>query len=376
MLEQTATAPTDTRSPLASPFGPRSVGAFAGVLGLAALLASAPETAGAQERAPSGTLIVLNKSDGTALLIDLPGGGVAASVPTGEGPHEVAVSPDGRWAVISNYGTAGAPGHTLTLVDVPRGAVARTVDLAPHTRPHGLAWTPDGRWVLVTAETERAVLEVETAGWSVRRAIPTGQQTSHMVAVAPDGRRAYVGNIGGGAVSMLDLREGRLLRVTQTGAGTEGIAVRPGGGEVWAVNRGANSISVLDPRTLDTLATLPCADFPIRVRFTPDGRLALVTTARSGELHLFDASARRSLGAVRFPLDTARAAPTLLGDQFANSVVPVGVLPLPGNTLAWVALSAMGEVVEVDLATRSVVRRIAVGREPDGLGFSPRLVAR
>lgn len=343
---------------------------------IALFLASAAGTATAQDQAPGGTLIVLNKSDGTAFLLDLPSGRIAASVPVGEAPHEVAVSPDGRWAAISDYGTARSPGHTVTILDVARGAVVRTVDLAPHQRPHGLAWTPDGRRILVTSEPDRAVIPVDVASWTVGDAIPTGQETSHMVAVAPDGARAYVGNIGGGSVSMLDLRQGRLLRVTQTAGGTEGLAVRPGGREVWAVNRTANSISVLDARSLDTLATLPCADFPIRVRFTPDGRRALVTAARSSELHVFDASARRAEGSVAFPLDTARATPTLLGSQFARSAVPVGALPLPGNTVAWVALSAMGEVVEVDLGTRTVVRLIDVGREPDGLGYSPIRVGR
>jgi DNA-binding beta-propeller fold protein YncE len=343
---------------------------------LALLVGSAPLAAGAQDQTPGGTLIVLNKSDGTAFLLDLPSGRIAASVPVGEAPHEAAVSPDGRWAAISNYGTARSPGHTLTIVDVARGAVLRTVDLTPHQRPHGLAWTPDGRRVLVTSETDRAVLPVDAASWTVGEAIPTGQETSHMIAVAPDGARAYVGNIGGGSVSMLDLRQDRLLRVTQTAGGTEGVAVRPGGREVWAVNRTANSVSVLDARSLDTLATLPCADFPIRVRFTPDGRHALVTAARSSELHVFDAAARRVVASVAFPLDTARATPTLLGSQFARSAVPVGALPLPGNGVAWVALSAMGEVVEVDLRTRAVVRRVDVGREPDGLGYSPVRVGR
>jgi DNA-binding beta-propeller fold protein YncE len=356
-------------------WSPLRVCASARCFALAVLLTGAVSSA-AVAQSPAGTLVVLNKSDDSALLLDLPGGRLAATLPTGPGPHEVAVSPDGRWAVVSNYGDGRAPGHTLTLLDLSRGVVARTVELAPHHRPHGLAWSPDGRWVLVTVEADRAVLLVDAEVWAVRHAIPTGQETSHMVAVAPDGRRAYVGNIGGGSVSMLDVRRGRLLRVAQTGAGTEGVAVAPDGGQVWAVNRAADAISVLDPRTLATLATLPCPDFPIRVRFTPDGRLALVTTARSSELHLFDVATRRSLGTVVFSLDSSRAAPTLLGTQFARSAVPVGVLPLPGSALAWVALSAMGEVVEVDLATRTVVRRLQVGREPDGLGFSPVRVER
>jgi YVTN family beta-propeller protein len=52
-----------------------------------------------------GTLVVLNKSEASASLIDLATEAVVATVATGEGPHEVAVSPDGRRALATNYGT-------------------------------------------------------------------------------------------------------------------------------------------------------------------------------------------------------------------------------------------------------------------------------
>ena len=46
--------------------------------------------------APPGTLVVLNKAARTASLIDLATKKSVATIPTGDGPHEVAVSPDGR----------------------------------------------------------------------------------------------------------------------------------------------------------------------------------------------------------------------------------------------------------------------------------------
>src|SRR5688500_5153 len=66
----------------------------------------------------SGTLLVLNKSDTTVSLIDLASRKVVATVPTGVGPHEVAVSPDGKIAVVANYG-AQTPGNSLTVINIP-----------------------------------------------------------------------------------------------------------------------------------------------------------------------------------------------------------------------------------------------------------------
>jgi YVTN family beta-propeller protein len=77
----------------------------------------------------AGTLVVLNKSEASASLIDDATGKVIALVPTGNAPHEVAVSPDGRLAVGTNYGTREAPGSSLTVIDISSARAVKTIDL-------------------------------------------------------------------------------------------------------------------------------------------------------------------------------------------------------------------------------------------------------
>lgn len=141
-------------------------------------------------------LVVANKAEATASLIDLATGEVVVTLPTGAGPHEVGISPDGRSALITDYGTREAPGSTLTLIEVPGKRVVRTVDLDPYGRPHGVQWLADGRHAVVTAEADRALLKVDTRTGEIVAAVPTDQEISHMVAVTPDGARAFVANIG------------------------------------------------------------------------------------------------------------------------------------------------------------------------------------
>src|SRR5688572_23665635 len=74
-----------------------------------AIALSAPIVARAQHRAAA--LLVLNKEEATLAIVDPASGAVAARVPTGDGPHEVAVSSDGALAFVTNYG-AQAPGNT------------------------------------------------------------------------------------------------------------------------------------------------------------------------------------------------------------------------------------------------------------------------
>ncbi|MBT8395822.1 MAG: hypothetical protein KJN92_02595, partial [Gemmatimonadetes bacterium] len=84
-------------------------------------------------------LLVVNKSSKTLSVVDPETGTEVKVIETGFAPHEVAVSHDGRFAYVTDYGTGGQPGNTVTVVDLEAMAVSGTISLAPHTRPHGVA---------------------------------------------------------------------------------------------------------------------------------------------------------------------------------------------------------------------------------------------
>ena len=73
------------------PGRPRAAAAF----GLAVLLSLSFMAGSLATAGVPGTLVVLNKAEASASLIDLASGEVVATLPTGVGPHEVAASYDG-----------------------------------------------------------------------------------------------------------------------------------------------------------------------------------------------------------------------------------------------------------------------------------------
>lgn len=318
--------------------------------------------------APSsaGTLIVGNKGAGTVSFLDPQSGAVRTTFAVGVGPHEVAVSPDGRTAVAANYGTGGVAGSTLSVIDVPAAKVLRTIDLAPYGRPHGMVVRERGR-LFVTAEANRALLEVDLVAGKVVRAIPTGQELSHMVAVSADGARAYTANVGSGSVTALDLTAGKHLKDVRTGAGAEGIDVTPDGRQVWVANRGADTVSVVDAATLAVVATLPSPGFPIRVRITLDGRFALVSNGHSSDLSVFSVPERKLLRRLPVPRPAEIRGP-LFGQDPGS--VPVGLLLEPGGKRAFVAHSYGDFVSVVDLGEWKQVKTFKTGKGPDGMGYS------
>ena len=331
-----------------------------------ARLFAAPALLAASARG-ADLLIVLNKSDNTASILDAKTGAARATVPVGKAPHEVEVLADGKTAVVSNYGTREEAGRTLTLIDIEKGAALGTIELPEGARPHGSRALPDGR-LLVTAEGLKELLVVDPGGRRVAARIPTGKETSHMVAASPDAKRAYVANIGSGSVTVIDLAAAKAVKDIPTGEGAEGIAITPDGGEVWVTNRGADTVSIVDTKSLEVAANLKVARFPIRVKITPDGKRALVSCAQSGDVAVFDTASRRELKRVSIDREpVAGSESRLFSDRFGKSPVPVGLLIAPDGRRAWVASTNADVVSAIDLSTLAVVGRLTAGKEPDGL---------
>src|SRR5258705_4756771 len=104
---------------------------------------------------PTLTLLVGNKDENSMVFVDPATNKVLGKVPTGNGPHEIAASTDGKLAFVANYGTGAAPGNTISVIDVENQKELRKVDIGPLQRPHGL-WFADGQ-LYFTAEANPVV---------------------------------------------------------------------------------------------------------------------------------------------------------------------------------------------------------------------------
>ena len=328
---------------------------------LAAALVFAPA-------AQAATLAVANKAEATVSLIDLASGDVVATLPTGNGPHEIGISPDGRFALVTNYGTREGGGNSLTLIDIPAASVVKTIDLGDYRRPHGIEWLDD-ETAAVTVEANKALIVLDVAREKVTQSIGTDQEISHMVALDPQRGRAYTANIGSGSVSVLDLGKGIREMNIATGEGAEGIAVSASGEHIWVTNRGADTITILDADTLDVAGEIASEGFPIRATATPAGQV-LVTRARAGDLAIYDSATFEEQRVVAFDLESMDVEERLFGDRFGDSSVPIGVIVDAAGERAWVAHANADVITEIDLGTGEIVRMLRAGREPDGMGYS------
>jgi DNA-binding beta-propeller fold protein YncE len=304
------------------------------------------------EPAPRGDVVVVaNQRDATVHLVEAETGRRLARIETPPGPHEVAVSGDGRWAVVSIYGDQATVGSSLLVIDVQKLAAARTLQLGSYRRPHDLAFLPGDSVLAVTAETDRAVLLVDVASGRVRKVLPTGQPLSHTLAVGPGARRIYTANMAAGNATEIDVETGKVVRTFTVGPGSEGIAVAPDGSQLWVTSLAAGNVSVFDLRSGDRVATLPAPGHPYRVAITPDGRRALVPAPMQDRLRIFDVATRE---------ETTVSIPG----------APGGARVSPDGRTAYLPLNGASGIAVVDLETSTLVRTLPAGEGPDGIGVS------
>ena len=307
----------------------------------------------------SGTVVVVNQQSDSVTLIDLKTMTAYRHVAVVGGPHEAAVSPDGRRVVVTNYNKAGVGQQkVLSVLALPSGDTIKTIDLGEYRAPHDVRWV-DGERVVVTSEANQALLLVHVDTGAIERVFKTDAGVSHMLALSADRTRLYCSNLRDGSVSAFDFASGRKLKDIKTGAESEGVGVTPDGRWVWAGNRAADTISIIDTRSLEVVKHLPSPGFPYRVQFTPDGKYALVPHANASSLVLGDVATQT----------IAKSIP--LGMTKVDKPSTAGVFPHPDNRHAFVTVRNDNSMLVLDLISGETLGRVEVQQSPDGVTYSP-----
>jgi YVTN family beta-propeller protein len=309
------------------------------------------------QTAPDSALLIVAKEDNTLLIVNPASLKVTAKLPVGPDPHEVIASADGSTAYISNYG--GGLYNTLTVVDLAAKKVLPAIDLGALRGPHGLAFAGGRVWF--TAEVAKAIASYDPATKRVDWIMGTGQNGTHMIYVSPDPNQIVTTNVSSASASIFEkIGSGATgpssgdwnETVVPVGRGSEGFDISPDGKEIWVANADDGAISVIDvasKKVVDTLAAnVKGAN---RLKFTPDGKLAFISSTIRPDVAVFDRVTRKEVKRLK------------VGDGGE------GILMQPDGSRVYVACSPEGYVVVIDLHSLEVVGRIDAGRGPDGLAW-------
>jgi YVTN family beta-propeller protein len=324
------------------------------------------------------SLLVLSKRGHTLAIVDPSSLKVLAKVPVGDDPHEVIASADGRTAYVSNYG--GGSLHTLARVDLVGQKAMPAIDLELLHGPHGL--TSVGGKIWFTAEGSKVIGRFDPATRKVDWVLGTGQDRTHMIWVSEDEKKIVTANVASGTMTLMELTARQRgpggpppggprpagapsgpppgprgpdweETVVKVGSGPEGFDVLGDAKTIWVANAQDGTVSVIDfagRKVIDTLAV--DARGANRLKFTLDGKTALISSLGGSDLVFVDVAARKVVK--RLKIGTGAA----------------GIVMQPDGSRAFVACSPDDYVVVIDLKTMDVVGKIDAGGEPDGMAWA------
>jgi DNA-binding beta-propeller fold protein YncE len=311
---------------------------------------------GAASRAASPLLLVLEKDDRTLAVVDTGSLKIVGRAPAGDDPHEVVTSDDGKLAYISNYGGFISPKHTLSVVDLTERKALPTVDLGALIAPHGLDMV--GGKIYFTAEGSKTIGRYDPSSGKVDWLLGIGRNRTHMLIVSKDLDRIFTSNVNSDSVSILERdtkadASGWTQFEVAVGKGPEGFDVSPNGKELWAANSHDGTVCIVDITAKKVVKTLNVGmRFSNRLKFTPDGKLVLISDLGTGDLLVLDAASQTDVK--RMSLGRGAA----------------GILMAPDGSRAYVAVSRDNYVAVINLLTLTPAGRIATGRGPDGMAWA------
>lgn len=185
-------------------------------------------------------------------------------IKVGSVPKFLAVSPDGKYVLVSNWCS-----YSLSVVNVRSARQVRQVPLGPY--PRGIAISPSSgtAYVAVMGSTEIAKVNLRTFAVRWIRDVGTGPRS---LVVSPAGHWLYATLNADGTVAKINLRTGRVVARVSTGSEPRSMAIAPDGRSLYVVNYGSDTVTKIRTSDMAVIQTVATNSAPIGITYVPDRR--------------------------------------------------------------------------------------------------------
>jgi YVTN family beta-propeller protein len=272
-------------------------------------------------------------------------------LPTGKGPQETCVSPDGKRAYVSNRADI-----SVTVVDLDNLAIASTITDPAMKNPDGCVVTADGSKLYVAAAGSEAVFAYSTSDGCKLNEIKVGKEPRRLL-LSPDGTRLYVSNGEERYVSVVDVKTNTSVAKIRSGRDPRPMIFSPDGQYIIIGNVSDDTVQFVKPGETDP-------EFVVGVPKSPQRLLAVPSK-----------QALFAIGRVDNVLSILELRPNNHEYGRTVSTLPIGRAP-------WgMALSAEGDCIYVtntadnsisivDLRLMRTLFTIPTGKSPLGLAVT------
>ncbi|MBA3259544.1 MAG: hypothetical protein H0T68_08780 [Gemmatimonadales bacterium] len=231
-------------------------------------------------------------------------------------PTTIALTPDGQYAFVANSDFHGdhPRENVLTVVHTP--TMNKITDLPACDMPHGVKSNRAGTRIYVSCMHGDEILEYDVATLKLLRRVPTG--TGHsaaghggacaptFVAVSPDDRRLYLACNTGNTLQVWDAASLKRIGVVATGKGAYNVEPSPDGKLIAVTNKKDRSVTLVDAATLKEIARVPTSKPVVHgIAFSPDSRLAYISCesvgSDPGAVDVLDLARRKMVASIPVP---------------------------------------------------------------------------
>jgi YVTN family beta-propeller protein len=316
---------------------------------------------------------------------------VVATIPVGDTPAGIAVTPNSLFAYVANNNNDAIPGgDTVSVLNLTYNTLETTISDSSFNEPYTVTINPAGTTAYVTNSNSTTVTLIDIATNTVTTTIGGFDGPSGLV-MTSDGTRAYVNNYGGPGgvgsgngttVRVVDLATNTIIGSPLTvGLAPAAMAITPDGAHVYVVNYvdgnlGTGTMSII--KTSDNSVQLNAItgfSGPFAIAITPNGKYAYVTNFGSNNF----SPVGTTVTVVDLSSNTITATITL-------GIQPAGLAITPDGSFAYVSnystlyngmgftdlTPSQGAVNIIDIKTNTVIAPIiGVGLSPANVAISP-----
>ena len=231
---------------------------------------------------PSLTGYVSNLGSNNITVFDKKLNKVLAVIVTGRGPAGMALDQRQGRAYVALSGD-----DAIELMDVLSGEVINRLRLNTGDQPHELALTPDGKTLLVANKGTNTVSFIDALSLVETNRVNVGREPNS-VSIHPNGIRAFVFNTLSNTVSVLDIPNKAVMATITTDPGPLRGQFNRQGNKLYVIHEWSSYLISLDPFALSILRRFPVRIGMTSIKVDPQTDLVYMGRGRDTAVEVYD----------------------------------------------------------------------------------------
>jgi DNA-binding beta-propeller fold protein YncE len=229
---------------------------------------------------PAGPAVVVSSRAGAVTILAWRSLRIVGTLRGFENPHIAEISPDGKWAYVTDDGSG-----LLSVIQLTRARVVHRVLVGAGA--HHMAWSADGRSVWVAlGERARTIVVLDASRPSRPRVVATFDPGfgAHDLGFSPDGRGVWLTSDDGTAVVVVDAASRRRVFTVDVGPPPQHVAFGPRGFAYVTSGYGSRIVMANERGRILRTAATPYGSFNL----TTAGGLVVTSSLLRGTLTELD----------------------------------------------------------------------------------------